>query len=379
MEAGSSSKRCVRLRRAICNAINSLAEPLCLALDSLRKHAVMRDLEKYYEIYEIGSGGIEDDPNLALAMNQKLQSSDSLFDITIGIEKLHTMRKMLLCTLLALDAEGGRKEHSTWSNAVEVMLSVSSVSDRRTSDLHQALGNEGGGFFFGALLGYSVDANEADAPSESDTNQSAEDEKGVKSESKALWHLSQSVRRIQAKIQLLCDEYDSVSNQPKAIVESGDKLAAHYDSIGTALKEVHQEWEFSKGIWMAGPQEPRHSRPVSKRLSIPLSPTSSLGGTTAVEGSPQAALHALDGDRRSISRSSVASSTSDEQIFEAVANPPPRSKMSREERIAKMREDRNRQAIVKEKAQANTHLLRELETVIKFRPRGRTTGRVTSV
>lgn len=44
-----------------------------------------------------------------------------------------------------------------------------------------------------------------------------------------------------------------------------------------------------------------------------------------------------------------------------------------------MKEDRMRQAVVKEKTNANTHMLKELETVIKLRPRGRTTGRITTM
>jgi hypothetical protein len=116
-------------------------------------------------------------------------------------------------------------------------------------------------------------------------------------------------------------------------------------------------------------------------MSGVLSPTTSLGGLTAVEeGNAMDALKALNGEARS--RSSMDFSSSDaEEVFEAVALPRQRSTLTREERIAKMKEDRVKRESMKDKAEANTNMLRELESVINMRPRGRTTpaGRITSI
>jgi hypothetical protein len=70
-----------------------------------------------------------------------------------------------------------------------------------------------------------------------------------------------------------------------------------------------------------------------------------------------------------------------EEVFEAVAIPRQRSTLTREERISKMKEERVRRESMKSRTEANTHMLRELESVINMRPRGRTTpaGRVTSI
>jgi len=96
-----------------------------------------------------------------------------------------------------------------------------------------------------------------------------------------------------------------------------------------------------------------------------------------VGGSPLDALKALTGDE--LSSSNIDASASDEEIFEAIALPRKRLSMTREEKIAKMREDRARQSIAREKADANTNMLRELETVIKHRPHRRLSSRVTSL
>jgi hypothetical protein len=153
-----------------------------------------------------------------------------------------------------------------------------------------------------------------------------------------------------------------------------------YESIGIDLKALMQEWEDGKAALASNID--RNERRVSS-MSGMLSPTTSLGGLTAVEeGNASDALKALTGEGRS--RSSMEFSSSDaEEVFEAIALPRQRqrSTLTREERLAKMREDRVKRESIKDKTTANTNMLRELESVINMRPRGRTapSGRVTSI
>ena len=192
--------------------------------------------------------------------------------------------------------------------------------------------------------------------------------------------LSEGVRSLNAKMRLLRDETDRMFGESDETQDSSDRLVDQYDSIGGDLRDLMKEWEQGKVALNAASHRHSRSRSLSKhRLSVPLSPTSSLGGTTATEGSPHDALRALNGTRRSSSRSSATSDISDEQILEAVAAPIPRNVMSREKRILQNKEDQIKQAQDKEKAQAATHLLRELESVIKLRPKKGHTGRVTSI
>ncbi len=196
-----------------------------------------------------------------------------------------------------------------------------------------------------------------------------------------LGNLSQGIRGLQAKMRLLRDESDKALERSEEVSESGTNLLAQYDSIGNDLKDLVQEWELGRATLASNLDKKDHGRSLSTPNNIlPLSPTASLGGITAVEGSPRDALHAMNGFLKSgRSRSSTTTSSSGEEVFEAIALPPQRSTLTREERITKMKEDRVRQAMGKEKSHANTHMLKELETVIKLRPRGRTTGRLGSI
>lgn len=170
---------------------------------------------------------------------------------------------------------------------------------------------------------------------------------------------------------ILREESDRTLDESEDVTELGSNLMSQYESIGTDLRALMQEWESGKVALALN---------IDRRKSLSsnglLSPTSSLGGTTAFEGSPSDALRVLNGDDKSRSSMDVSE---EEEIFEAIAAPRQRSTLSREERVKMMKQDRVRQAEVREKAESNTYMMKELEEVIRVRPRGRTTGRITSL
>ena len=182
-------------------------------------------------------------------------------------------------------------------------------------------------------------------------------------------------------MRLLRDESDKALDHLEEGPQAGKNVLAHYDSIGADLKLLMHEWEEGRAVLALSVEKKEHMRSLSSASNMgSASPTLSLGGTTAVGGgSPQDALRALNGIPKTRSRSSTTTSSSGEEIFEAVALPRQRSTLTREERILKMKEDQMRQVILREKANASTNMLKELETVIKLRPRGRTTGRITTI
>ena len=190
--------------------------------------------------------------------------------------------------------------------------------------------------------------------------------------------LSSGIRGLQAKLHILREESNRNLNDAEDVSELGANLMIQYESIGMDLKALMQEWEAGKAALATNID--RNERRVSS-MSGMLSPTTSLGGLTAVEeGTVSDALQALNGETKS--RSSMDFSSSDaEEVFEAIALPRQRSTLTREDRICKMKEDRERKKSIREKSDANTHMLRELESVINMRPRPKITPekRVTSI
>lgn len=181
--------------------------------------------------------------------------------------------------------------------------------------------------------------------------------------------LSTGIRGLQAKLALLREESERTLNEAEDLSELGPSLMAQYESIGQDLKMLTQAWEDGKAALASGID--RNEKRLSS-LSTLLSPASSLSGLTTVdEGGALEAFRALTGE--SPPRSTLGSPKGDAheaEVFEAVSLPSrPRSLLTRDERIAKMKEDRERRETAREKAEANRGMLRELETVINLRPK----------
>ncbi|CAF9909272.1 MAG: hypothetical protein ALECFALPRED_005438 [Alectoria fallacina] len=361
LEEVSQIKKCARLRRTIHRTLISMFSPYYRVYQSLKPFAATIDLDKYYDIYEISRTDLGDAELVANVEAAEIEEADTLQDLKVGLQKLHIVRKLVLCTLLALDADGSKSDFRRWSVAVEMMSTVSSLTARSLLNIDEVMGEE-------------EDFTTPPTPKVPLTP----GRERMRSQMRQLGNLSQGIRGLQAKMRLLRDESDEALKRSDEVLESSTNLLAQYDSIGADLEGLMQEWKEGRVALAMNLEKKDHKRSLSSTSNLPpVSPTFSLSGATAVGGSPQNALQAFNGfSKPPRSRSSTMTSSSSEEIFEAVALPRQRSTLTREERIAKTREERVRQTVVKEKANASTHMLKELETVIRLRPRGRTTGRL---
>lgn len=193
--------------------------------------------------------------------------------------------------------------------------------------------------------------------------------------------LGTGIRGLQAKLQLLREESDKALNDSSDISELGPNLMTQYETIGADLKELMSVWEEGKAALAQGID--RNEKRLSS-MSTLASPTLSLSGLTTVgeEGNAAAALKALTGESPPAS-DTHESLEMEPELFEAVARPRPRSMLTREERIAKMKDERENKARAKQQIDATRGMLRELETVINLRPssskRSSMGGRVVSM
>lgn len=144
MEDNGQVKRCARLRRTIRRGLDSMFAPYYQAYEDLRPHAVETDLEKYFDIYEISRIDLQDAEIIATADLSEVENADTLQDLKIGLQKLHVIRRIFLCTLLALNADGGKADFQRWSATSEAMGALSFVVAKVVSDMDDVLGEEEG-------------------------------------------------------------------------------------------------------------------------------------------------------------------------------------------------------------------------------------------
>lgn len=308
---------------------------------------------------------------------------ESLKALRTSLTRLFIARQIFLCDLLALPSESSVPDLGRWSVVADEIENLSSVTRISATIIGQLANDEGNRQWGGrpkSCLGDSVQHDE-DQPFETLVPRTPGKER-VQAQLRRLDALSQGMRALSARMLLMRDEANDLIEGGGQSSDVSSLLSRQYEIIGGDLKNLTSEWDRRRNT-MIGGTAIIDLLPLSRSssgLRSPRSPAHSLGGTTAVnEGSPAAALKRLSG------QSSLALSNdglgSDDELFEAVSlSPKPkRLSMTREEKLAKMQEDRRKRATLQESRDATTNMLRELETVIKHRPRGRTTSRISAV
>ena len=319
------------------------------------------DLEKYLDVYEVSNPDLQE---AAQGYSEsEFEDTETLKALRMLQYRLFTLRRLYLCSLLALEADGGKPDFARWSAVVDSLLTLAAKTGEWSEKFNRVLAEEEQFVF----------------PSPQKV-QSTPSRERLRNSVRKLGGLSQGIRGLQAKMQILREESNKSLEASNDVTELGSHLMSQYDSIGTDLKNLVQAWEAGRSALAINIG--RHERRISMASSGLRSPVPSLGGATAVEGSPSDALRALNGEVLSPRGSAPPSvgSNSDEEIFEAIAIPKTRMSMTREERMYKIQEDRARQASAREQREASNNMLKELESVINLRPqRTGPNARITSI
>ncbi|RDA85777.1 hypothetical protein CP532_6307 [Ophiocordyceps camponoti-leonardi (nom. inval.)] len=359
LEDRSQNRKCVRLRRALKDSLGDALTKYIHAFNVIKGFSEQTELEKYYDLYDVGDFDISD--ALRGYSETEFEDPESMRSLKILAARFHTTRKILLSALLALDANNEAAELLRWGTAHEALRSLNSTTRACYERMRAIL-------------------------SEEETFPVPPSPKGPMSPARERWRsqwrkldsLSTGIRGLQAKLHLLREESDRALDGSDDISHLGPHLTSQYESIGVDLRQLMAAWEEGKAALALGID--RNERRLSSMSSV-LSPTGSLSGLTTVDegGDAADALKALTGE------SPPPSDPGTPDILEAVALPRPRSLLTREERIVKTREEREQRAQARQQLDATRGMLRELESVISLRPRGRLSapplgsGRVASL
>lgn len=114
------------------------------AFESLKLLTVDIDLEKYYDIYEISQSDIQEGGGLLAPEVQEEEDIDTLRNLKLKLQNLHLIRKLYLCSLLALHADGGKSDFLVWTTASDSMQSLTVETRDMTSRIDTILHEEEG-------------------------------------------------------------------------------------------------------------------------------------------------------------------------------------------------------------------------------------------
>ncbi|KAI8316258.1 Proliferating cell nuclear antigen [Colletotrichum sp. SAR11_59] len=303
IEDRSQTRKCVRLRKALKACFADVIPAYDQTMLVVKGFSEQLDLEKYYDIYDISDFDMSD-AKLGFKENE-FDDPESLRTLKILAARFHTIRKMFLCALLALDASGDSSDLLRWTTTVEAVRTLNTVTQTAFERLRRLLSEE----------------ESFPAPPTPKMPLTPGRERW-RSQLRKLNSLSSGIRGLQAKLTLLREESDRSLNESDDISELGSDLMAQYESIGADLKILMQAWEEGKAALAVGID--RNEKRLSS-MSTLLSPASSLSGLTTVEeGGAAEALKALNGESPSSLDFSSAGEPDTEEIFEAVALPRPK-------------------------------------------------------
>lgn len=357
LEEKDQSRRCARLRRTAYQAFAAGIPPFEEQCETLKRLIDQENLEKYLDVYDIT---ISDLQEAALGFSEKdFEDTDSLKTLRTLQYRQDVLRRVYLCTLLAMEADGSASDFARWRAVIVSTDKLARLMGERSEKMNTILNEE----------------EQYALPSPIATTPSPEKEK-LRAQLRNLSSLSQGIRGLQAKMQVLREESTKSLERTDEVIELGSTLMSQYESIGTDLKSLMRAWEDGKAALALNID--RAERRVSATSSGLRSPALSLGGLTVVdEGSPFDALRALNGE----TPIKGGQGSSDEEVFEAISIPRQRPRLTAEQRKSKILENRARDAALREQRDATTSMMRELESVIRLRPINtrNSTGRITSI
>ncbi|KAK1776802.1 Mysoin-binding motif of peroxisomes-domain-containing protein [Copromyces sp. CBS 386.78] len=357
IEDRSQTRRCGRLRKALKQRFADMIKSYIQVKTAVKGLSEQLDLEKYYDVYDITDFDISD--AMQGFPEDATEEAESLRVLKIAAARFHTIRKLLLCALLAFEATGDNSDFVRWSTAAQCLNQLSTL----TGDCYERL--------------RVILSDEESFPAIPETKfPLSPNREKRRTQFRKLNSLSTGIRGLQAKLIMLREESEKALDKADDVSEVGFDLMSQYESIGQDLKMLQQAWEDGKAALASGID--RNEKRISS-MSMLYSPATSLSGLTTVGeesetgGGAEDALKALNGETSPTQNSPPSSNEPD--VFEAVALPArPRSILTREERLVKMKEEREMRAMQREKSEASRGMLKELEMVINLRPKRHTTA-----
>jgi Mysoin-binding motif of peroxisomes len=128
------------LRRSILSALSLGIPPHIRACITLRHLTQEIDFEKYCDIYDIQREDVE---NIEAEIdNGEFDDMESLKALKALVHRLHTVRRIFLCCLLALEADGGHIDYTKWRDTVDQLRSLGNLMGELGGEIKRILNEE---------------------------------------------------------------------------------------------------------------------------------------------------------------------------------------------------------------------------------------------
>ena len=144
LEEQSQSKKCRRLRQILRKTLFALSISYREAFQRTRKLAVEIDLEKYSDIYEISQSDIQDAEGIQNTHDCVLEDEYTLKGLKTALQSSHSLRKLLLCSLLAINSDGTKSDSAKWIAVTNTMDCLTREMNETVQEIDETMGVEEG-------------------------------------------------------------------------------------------------------------------------------------------------------------------------------------------------------------------------------------------
>ncbi|KAI1368666.1 Mysoin-binding motif of peroxisomes-domain-containing protein [Xylaria arbuscula] len=357
LEKNGQNVKCLQLRHAVRTSLAEVIATYYQTAFTIWGFAEQTELLQLQSQYQFTVADVVE--RFHLFTNNGAQDGEKLQSLKDAAYLFHDIRKVFLSGLLALHSSGKDADRLRFSTVKEAFRELNAVTSQAYTRLRDVLTEND----------YQINQLPKAPKSPLSPNHDR-----WQHQVRRLGSMTMNIRSVQAKLHLLQEESNKALNEANDITEMGPLFMAQYDSIGQDLRDLMEAWQAGKNALRSGIN--RNEKRLSSIGSVMASPTSTMSGRTIAgdesstdehEPGVEDALKRLTGDI-----SPTKSGIVEPEVFEAISVPRPRSILTREERIVRMREDRKNKEIAKVKADAYRGMVRELEGVLgKKGARGR--------
>ena len=380
-------------------------------ITSLRGFVSNDVLQRFLDVYDVR---FEDLQEASLGyLSEGMNDSESLKTLKLHQTRSATLRRLALCCLLSIDATGHGSDTSIWSVSVDQMEKLSQIVGKESYKLNCVLHQdeflpsspmtsprpaESSNIARSPLGVAASNASSPVSPSSSLTSSSSQH---LYTTLRRLQPLSQQIRTLQAKLQLLREDSSRALSTPtceEELATLSSSLNEKYDGLGADLQTLMRAWEegreaLKRGVLRQSRRVSRSnslmagSRDASKAIghSLPAMDLVSVNEAaptdfTFPKSSPPPQIGPMplsppvteDGSATGASGSERGVEDEDE-VFEGVSSSPTsrhkavmreQGMLSRGKRIEQMRQEREKMAIARAKREEGLLLVRELKSVI---------------
>ena len=135
----TQGRKCVRIRKTLKQTTLDMLDKYRQVLHVVKGFSEGLSLDKYYDIYDINDFDMEE---AFTELNDDGEESESLRTLKLVAARLHVVRKLILCALLALEANGESSDLLRWTAAVESLRTLNHITQEAYDRMQTLLREE---------------------------------------------------------------------------------------------------------------------------------------------------------------------------------------------------------------------------------------------